>query len=592
MKRIKEYKKVIFSVLILFITLNLIYYIAKSTLNIRLRVLLGLVLVIGLIGLARRFKDLFIGIKEKYGDIAARIIKEIVQKVNSLFIGLYGLGFILSADVSDYLSNFPFSEFSYMGVGLFRTFVELMIGFFFIISARLSFSRQKKFVKILYPLLVVTYFYLFMIGEGLISLLPLLVIGLMTYFTKEVLNKESFIYSIEEILIDFIFAAFYLTIYFKNTFTTRPLEAFPIVYKLLFFAIVFAIMLISLRLILSYMKADNEFLKVPDLDEYEKFLAEINQDTSITAGLGFLGDKYIHYYEEDGRKLLAFIYQVVNNKIIVMGEPIGREEYLDQGLRYFVDKCEESALKPVFYEVGRKFTMMLHDYGYDFMKFGENAFLDLEEFSLAGRKKSSLRNILNRFEKDGYKFELIDPPYDNKLLDRLEVISEKWLKGRDEKGFSMGFFDRSYLSRSKLALVYDKDMDLAAFISIMPNYDDKILTIDLMRYDTDMNVNSMMDYLFLNVFIYGKDKGYKYFNLGMAPLSNVGINKSAYLPEKIASLIFKHADFLYPFKGLRNYKSKYASIWDGKYISFAKGNFILTSISAILFADKGKIKED
>ena len=592
MKKIKEYKKVILSVLILFITLNLIYYIAKSTLNIRLRVLLGLVLVIGLIGFARRFKDLFIGIKEKYGDIAARIIKEIVQKVNSLFIGLYGLGFILSADVSDYLSNFPFSEFSYVGVGLFRTFVELMIGFFFIISARLSFSRQKKFVKILYPLLVVTYFYLFMIGEGLISLLPLLVIGLMTYFTKEVLNKESFIYSIEEILIDFVFAAFYLTIYFKNTFTTRPLEAFPIVYKLLFFAIVFAIMLISLRLILSYMKADNEFLKVPDLDEYEKFLAEINQDTSITAGLGFLGDKYIHYYEEDGRKLLAFIYQVVNNKIIVMGEPIGREEYLDQGLRYFVDKCEESALKPVFYEVGRKFTMMLHDYGYDFMKFGENAFLDLEEFSLAGRKKSSLRNILNRFEKDGYKFELIDPPYDDKLLDRLEVISEKWLKGRDEKGFSMGFFDRSYLSRSKLALVYDKDMDLAAFISIMPNYDDKILTIDLMRYDTDMNVNSMMDYLFLNLFIYGKDKGYKYFNLGMAPLSNVGINKSAYLPEKIASLVFKHADFLYPFKGLRNYKSKYASIWDGKYISFAKGNFILTSISAILFADKGKIKED
>ena len=108
MKKIKEYKKVILSVLILSIILNLTYYIAKSTLNIRLRALLGLILVVVLMGLARRFKDLFIGIKEKYGDIAARIIKEIVQKVNSLFIGFYGLGFILSADVSDYLSNFPF----------------------------------------------------------------------------------------------------------------------------------------------------------------------------------------------------------------------------------------------------------------------------------------------------------------------------------------------------------------------------------------------------------------------------------------------------------------------------------------------------
>lgn len=591
MKRIKKYKKPILLILFLLAILNLSYYIAKSTLNLRLRVFLGGILLHVLIGFVWKFKDFFIKIKEKYGELGERLLKETIQKINSFFIGVYGLGFILSADVSGYLSYFPFSEYSYVSVGLFRTIVELMIGFVFLISARLSFSKQKRFVNILYPLLVVTYLYLYLIGEALISLLPLLMIGLMTYFTRDVLNKESYIYSIEEIIIDLIFAAFYLTIYFKNTFSTRPLQTIPIIYRLIFFAFVFVIMDLSLRLILKYMKGDNDFLKKPDLDEFEEFLSEINQDTSICAGLGFLGDKYIHYYEEDGKKLLAFIYQVVNNKIIVMGEPIGNSENIEDGLRYFVEKCEALSLKPIFYEVGRKFTINLHDYGYDFMKFGENAFLNLEEFSLAGRKKSSLRNILNRFEKDGYKFELIDPPYDDKLLDRLEVISEKWLKGRDEKGFSMGFFDRSYLLKSKLAVVYDGKGELAAFISIMPNSDKKILTIDLMRYDTDMNVNSMMDYLFLNLFIYGQNEGYKYFNLGMAPLSNVGINKSAYLPEKIASLIFKHADFLYPFKGLRNYKSKYASEWKGKYICFAKGNFILTSIFAILLADKGKIKE-
>lgn len=592
MKRIKKYKKPILLILFLLIIINLSYYIAKSTLNIKLRVFLAIILLGLLIGFIWKFKDFFIKIKEKYGDLGARLLKEIVQKVNSFFIGIYGLGFILSADVREYLSYYPFNEYSHVSVGLFRSFVELMIGFVFLISSRLSFSKQKRFVNILYPLLVVTYFYLYLVDEAFISLLPLLIIGLMTYFTREVLVKESFIYSIEEILIDLVFAAFYLTIFFKNSFSTRPLETIPIYYRLVFFTFVFIIMAISLRLILKYMKGDNEFLKEPDLEEYKEFLSEINQDTSICAGLGFLGDKYIHYYEEDGKKLLAFIYQVVNNKIIVMGEPIGKKENLEAGLKYFVEKCEISSLNPVFYEVGRKFTINLHDYGYDFMKFGENAFLDLEEFSLTGRKKSSLRNILNRFEKDGYKFELVDPPYDENLLDRLEVISEKWLKGRDEKGFSMGFFDRSYLSRSKLALVYDDIGELAAFISIMPNYDRKILTIDLMRYDTDLNVNSMMDYLFLNLFIYGQENPYKYFNLGMAPLSNVGINKSAYLPEKIASLIFKHADFLYPFKGLRNYKSKYASIWKGKYICFAKGNFILTSIFSILLADKGKIKED
>lgn len=100
-----------------------------------------------------------------------------------------------------------------------------------------------------------------------------------------------------------------------------------------------------------------------------------------------------------------------------------------------------------------------------------------------------------------------------KVTDRLEIIFDKWLKGRDEKGL-FGLLYDTHLFRSELALVYDKDDAIAAFISIMPNYDDKILTIDLMRYDTDMNVNSMMDYLFLNLFIYGKDR-YKYFNLGI-----------------------------------------------------------------------------
>lgn len=83
MKKIKEYKKVILSVLILSIILNLTYYIAKSTLNVRLRALLGLVLVVVLMGLARRFKDLSVRDKRKYGDIAAKIIKEIALQKNS-----------------------------------------------------------------------------------------------------------------------------------------------------------------------------------------------------------------------------------------------------------------------------------------------------------------------------------------------------------------------------------------------------------------------------------------------------------------------------------------------------------------------------
>lgn len=591
MKIIKQYKQSIINILILFLISISLYYLAKSNLSIWVRVPIGLALLGFLLKFFLKFKGFFLKIKDNYGELAARLFKEAIQKLNAAFIGFYGLTYILSSDAGEFLSYFPFNEFSFVTVGLFRSFTELMIGFVFIVSSRLSFSRQQRIEKIIYPLCIFTGIYLYLVDEPIIGLMPLGIIALLTYFTRDTLVKESFIYSMEEVLIDLIFGGFWIIIYFKNTFTQRPLITFPLAYKFVFFALTFIAMGFALKLILSFMKSHEDFLTKPDLQTYKNFLEHNNMNSSTSAGLGLLGDKYIHYYEKNEEKVLAFIYQIVNNKIIVMGEPVGNREFLEEGLNDFIKKCEVLSLNPIFYEVGREFTLLLHDYGYDFMKFGENAFLELDKFSLAGRKKSSLRNILNRFEKDGYEFKIVEPPFDDKTLDRLQIISDKWLKGREEKGFSLGFFDRSYLNDSAIAFVLDEKEEITAFTSLMPNFDSKILTIDLMRYDTDMNVNSMMDYLFLNLFIYAQEHNYKYFNLGMAPLSNVGIYKSAYLSERIASFIFKYADSLYPFKGLRNYKSKYATNWESRYTCFAKGNFIITSIFAIIAADKGKIKE-
>ena len=592
MKKLREYKQNLINISFLILTVISLYYLGKSALNIWVRILIAIVLLVFFLKVFLNFKDVFIRIKDSYGEKAARLFKEAIQKINSAFIGFYGLAFIISADFSDYLEYFPFNEFSFVTVGLFRSFIELLIGFLFIVLSRFSFSRQEKSLKIMYPLLGFTGIYLYLVGETLIALIPLGIIGLIVHYTRDVLSKKSFIYSIEEVLVDLVFGWFWVIMYFKNTFTTKPLTNFPIVYKSIFFALTFLVMGWVLRLLLKFMKGYDDFIIKPDLDEYIEFLSTNNENSSTSAGLGLLGDKYIYYYEKDDEKVLAITYQIVNNKIIVMGEPIGKIEYLEEGLNDFINKCQVLSLNPIFYEVGRDFTLMLHDYGYDFMKFGENAFLNLEKFSLAGRKKSNLRNILNRFEKDGYEFKIVNPPYDENTLDRLEIISDKWLKGREEKGFSLGFFDRDYLNKSSLALVLDQSREITAFTSLMPNYDEHIMTIDLMRYDTDMNVNSMMDYLFLNLFIYAKNSNYKYFNLGMAPLAKVGIYKSAYLSERIGSFIFNNADSIYPFKGLRNYKSKYATDWESRYTCFAKGNFIITSIFAIIAADKGKILGD
>lgn len=592
MKLIKKYRKKFIHFIFLFLVLMAIYYLAKTATGFKTSLILGMFLLVGIVYVFIRFKDILISLRNNYGELALKLAREYIQRINSIFIGFYGLGFLLSVNVSDNLNYFPFNEFSFMTIVLVRALLEFVLGFVFLILARLSFDRQKKFLNILYPLLAFTGFYLILIGDTVFSLVPLFLIGFISYLTREALIKDAFVFSVEEIIIDSIFAGFWAFIYLKNIASDQPLENYPFLNKILIFSILIGAVLLCLKIILLYMKKEVLISDEPNIGEFRDFVQKITPTGSTTAGLGFLKDKYIYYYtNEDDEKLMAFLYQIVNNKIIVMGEPFGDRAYLDEALSDFIDRSFIKSLNPVFYEVGEKFTLNLHDYGFDFMKFGENALIDLSEFSLAGRKKSSLRNILNRFEKDGYKFEILDPPYNDGLLDRLEIISDKWLKGREEKGFSLGFFDRDYINESRLGLVYDKEGDVTAFTNIMPNYDPDVMTIDLMRYDTDMNVNSMMDYLFLNLFLKAQEEGMKYFNLGMAPLSNVGKYKSAYLSERVAAFIYGHADSIYPFKGLRNYKSKYASLWEPRYTCFGKGNLILSSLLAVFLADKKHNKD-
>lgn len=74
--------------------------------------------------------------------------------------------------------------------------------------------------------------------------------------------------------------------------------------------------------------------------------------------------------------------------VIVMGEPMGNPEDVDDCIREFIRHVDVLGYDLVFYKVSRDFIMKLHDFGFHFMKFGEAALVNLEEFSLEGKSKN------------------------------------------------------------------------------------------------------------------------------------------------------------------------------------------------------------
>ena len=152
---------------------------------------------------------------------------------------------------------------------------------------------------------------------------------------------------------------------------------------------------------------------------YKAFLESFD-NTNLNASLAFLGDKLIYYYSEDEKALVAFQFALEDGKAVVMGDPIGRSEYFNKAVSAFIKDAEDKNLIPLFYEISQDITLLLHNFGYDFMKFGETAKVDLDEFDLTGKAGRKFRAITNRGENSGYSFKVEFPPFSNNFLDELK----------------------------------------------------------------------------------------------------------------------------------------------------------------------------
>ncbi|WP_159457786.1 bifunctional lysylphosphatidylglycerol flippase/synthetase MprF [Virgibacillus dakarensis] len=289
--------------------------------------------------------------------------------------------------------------------------------------------------------------------------------------------------------------------------------------------------------------------------------------------LGFLGDKRM-FFSDDRKAMLQFA--VTGKNIIVLGDPQGDKKSFENVLIKLNEATDYFGYRCIFYQISEELLPLYHDLGFLFFKLGEEAVVDLDSFTISGKKKAGLRSTFNRFEKNGYTFSVNDLPLSDGFLQEMKYVSDEWLGKKREKQFSLGYFDKDYLARTPIAVLRDKEGTMIAFMNIMPTYQEGVVSVDLMRYLPDAP-GGATDVMFIHLFQWAKEKGYTKFNIGMAPLSNVGCTKHSFLRERIAEAVFNNIRYMYKFSGLRNFKNKYHPEWSGKYLAYRK-NYSLASI--------------
>ncbi|MFA7567048.1 MAG: bifunctional lysylphosphatidylglycerol flippase/synthetase MprF [Alkalispirochaeta sp.] len=302
----------------------------------------------------------------------------------------------------------------------------------------------------------------------------------------------------------------------------------------------------------------------------------VNTSENTDAKLALLGDKRF-VFSKSRRSFIMF--GLSGRSWISMGDPCGDPDETVELLWKFKSMADKYGAWPVFYEVAAANVHRYLDMGLSAFSMGEEARVPLNGFNLSGSAMKQLRYTCNHLRKEGLEFQIVPAESVPQLLPELKTVSDEWLdhKNTREKGFSLGLFDEAYLSEFPVAIVKSTE-GIVAFCNVWLGGGMNEISVDLMRYRSNAH-KGIMDFLFVSLMVWGSAMGYRWFNLGMAPLSGLDNPEAATAWNRLGTLVYRNAEHFYHFQGLRQYKEKFHPVWVPRYLA-SPGGFSLPRILA------------
>lgn len=325
----------------------------------------------------------------------------------------------------------------------------------------------------------------------------------------------------------------------------------------------------------------------PSPEEIAEAVGILADQPSPDANLVRMGDKTL-LFSEDRRAFIMFGRQA--HSWVALFDPIGPREAWPGLVWQFVEMAQAAGGRAIFYQVQPQNLALYADAGLRAYKLGEAAHVMLGGFDLKGAKRAGLRHGNNRALREGLSFELLAPAAVAAEIDALQAVSNLWLaehKAR-EKRFSIGAFDRDYVSAQPAAVVRRAGC-IIAFATVMTTALKREVTVDLMRFMPDAPACTM-EFLFVNLLLALKDEGYESFDLGMAPLSGLVESPAAPFWHRLGRAVFEHGERFYNFNGLRAFKSKFQPEWQPRYLAVSGGASPIVALADVAVLISGGLK--
>lgn len=277
-------------------------------------------------------------------------------------------------------------------------------------------------------------------------------------------------------------------------------------------------------------------------------------------------DKQLYFFDKND----GFVsFKITRKYAVVLENPVCIDTSLESLIQH-VEEFEAFAISNnhnvIYYRVPETSRNIYESMNKKLLLLGEDASVKLNSFTLEGSEAKPLRNAINKMIKSGYIFKINHGPQSDGMLDQLAVVSNEWLKEKnnDEFCFSQGFFDREELKKQTILTVESAEGKIIAFLNVIPGVTGE-LNFDLMRKTTQAP-NGTMDFLFISMIQHYKEEGYSTLNMGMIPFS--GIDDPQSFSEQAMKLAYDKLKQFRHYKSLRSFKEKFKPEWKRVYLVY------------------------
>jgi lysyl-tRNA synthetase class 2 len=291
-----------------------------------------------------------------------------------------------------------------------------------------------------------------------------------------------------------------------------------------------------------------------------------------------------YFFSADGR---AFVGYRTQGKVLVLaGDPVGPSDALGPLLDQLRAFAEVRNLRLGAVGASERLRALYEARGLRTLYLGDEAVIDLQQFSLEGRPIRKIRQSVTRLGKAGYRAELCPvSELAQSTVEQVEDVLERGRQGAPERGFSMAMDSvlGHHGEETLVLLARDQEDRIRGVLHFVPCYGHPAVSLSFMRRDPD-TPNGLTEFMVASATGLLRDRGIREVSLNFATFARWMHSPSRWYERALGRLVALANPF-FQIESLYRFNAKFFPRWEPRYLVY-EGPFGLPRAAlAVMWAE-------